>query len=69
MRLIEASAEEALIERLQRTGPCCLDDLVIQLPNLSWSCREMLLQEIGRDRHLHLLLILFQDQKRVKSQS
>jgi hypothetical protein len=32
-----ASAQEKrVIEMLQRTGPCCLDDFVTYLPNLSW---------------------------------
>ena len=30
------SIEEAIIEKLRRNGPCCLDDVVTYLPNLSW---------------------------------
>jgi hypothetical protein len=30
------STEEAVIEMLQRTGPCCLENLALQLPNCSW---------------------------------
>lgn len=37
MRTIDASAEEAVLEMLQKAGPCSLDDLVMQLPNFSWS--------------------------------
>ncbi len=28
--------EEAIIEKLRRSGPCCLDDVVSYLPNFSW---------------------------------
>ena len=28
--------EEAIIEKLQGSGPCCLDDVVAYLPNFSW---------------------------------
>ena len=34
---IDASAEKSVIETLQSTGPCSLDDLVMQLPNLNWN--------------------------------
>ena len=34
---IDASAEKSVIETLQRTGHCSLDDLVMQLPNLNWN--------------------------------
>jgi hypothetical protein len=34
---IDASVEEAVLDVLQRTGPCGLDDLVVQLPNFTWS--------------------------------
>jgi hypothetical protein len=38
MKPIDATAEEeAVIKMLQRTGSCCLDALVMQLPNLSWA--------------------------------
>jgi hypothetical protein len=36
MTLIHTSMEEVVIDMLQRTGPCCLDDLVRYLPHLSW---------------------------------
>jgi hypothetical protein len=32
-----SAQEEAVLEMLQRTGSCCLDALVMQLPNLSWT--------------------------------
>ena len=28
--------QEAIIKKLWRSGPCCLDDVVAYLPNLSW---------------------------------
>ena len=28
--------EEAIIGKLRRSGPCCLDDVVAYLPNCSW---------------------------------
>ena len=28
--------EKAVVETLQRSGPCCLDDIVTSLPNFSW---------------------------------
>jgi len=28
--------EEAIVEKLQIGGPCCLDDVVTSLPNFSW---------------------------------
>lgn len=36
MTLITRSTEEVVIDMLQSTGPCCLDDLVRSLPHLSW---------------------------------
>jgi hypothetical protein len=32
-----SAQEEAVVEMLQRTGPCSMDDIVMQLPNLSWA--------------------------------
>jgi hypothetical protein len=32
-----SAQEEAVIELLQRIGPCSMDDIIIQLPNLSWA--------------------------------
>ena len=28
--------EEAIMEQLRLRGPCCLDDVITSLPNLSW---------------------------------
>lgn len=51
---IDASAEEVVIERLERTGPCLLDDLVMQLPNLSWSEVIFAVDRMSRDGRLFL---------------
>jgi hypothetical protein len=32
-----SAQEEAVVEMLQRTGPCSMDDIVMQLPKLSWA--------------------------------
>jgi hypothetical protein len=34
---VNASVEESVLDLLQRTGPCSLDDLVVHLPNYCWS--------------------------------
>jgi hypothetical protein len=46
------SAEEAVIEMLQRTGPCCLDNLAIQLPNFSWGEVFAAVDQMSRDGRL-----------------
>ena len=28
--------EDAIVETLRRSGPCCLDDVVTSLPSFSW---------------------------------
>jgi hypothetical protein len=28
--------EEAIVKKLRKGGPCCLDDIVTHLPNFSW---------------------------------
>ncbi len=37
MVTVNASVEESVLDLLQRTGPCSLDDLVVHLPNYGWS--------------------------------
>ena len=55
MMLIEASAkEEDVIEMLQTTGPCCLDDVVRYLPNLSWGEVFVAVDRMSRDGRLLL---------------
>ena len=53
MRPIYATAEEAaVIDMLQRTGPCGIDDLAIQLPNLSWGEVFVAVDQMSRDGRL-----------------
>jgi hypothetical protein len=55
MKPIDATAEEeAVIEMLQRTGSCCLDALVMQLPNLSWTEVFVAVDRMSRDGRLLL---------------
>jgi hypothetical protein len=42
-------AEEIILEMLQRTGPCNLDDLVTYLPTLSWSEVFAAIDRMSRD--------------------
>ena len=52
---IDASVqEEFIIDMLQRTGPCCLDDLVSYLPNLSWGEVFVAIDRMSRDGRLAL---------------
>jgi hypothetical protein len=46
---LDASAEEAVFDRLQRSGPCCLEDLVMQLPNFSWSQAFLAVDRMSRE--------------------
>jgi hypothetical protein len=48
------TAEEVVLDMLQRTGPCYLDDLVIQLPSLSWSEVFVAVDRMSRDGRLFL---------------
>lgn len=41
--------EEAVINTLQRRGPCCLDDVVAYLPNLSWGEIFLAVDRMSRD--------------------
>jgi hypothetical protein len=44
-----ASTEEAVLNVLQRMGPCDLDNLVRQLPHLSWSKVFAIMERLSRD--------------------
>jgi hypothetical protein len=46
------SAEEAVIDMLRRTGPCCLDTLAIQLPNFTWGEVFAAVDRMSRDGRL-----------------
>ena len=41
--------EEAIIEKLRRSGPCCLDDVVAYLPNFSWGEVSVAVDRMSRD--------------------
>jgi hypothetical protein len=48
----DVSAEKDVIEALQRNGPCCLDELVRHLPNLSWGEVFVAVDQMSRDGRL-----------------
>jgi hypothetical protein len=41
--------EEAIIDKLRGSGPCCLDDVVAYLPNLSWGEVFLAVDRMSRD--------------------
>ena len=49
------SIEETVIDTLQRSGPCCLDDLVAYLPNFSWGEVFLAVDRMSRDGRVSLL--------------
>ena len=50
MKPINATAEEeAVIEMLQSSGPCSMDDIVVQLPSLSWREVFVAINRLSRD--------------------
>ena len=46
--------ETAIVETLQRSGPCCLDDVVMHLTNFSWGEVFLAVDQISRDGRLLL---------------
>jgi hypothetical protein len=46
--------EETIRETLQKTGPCCLDDLVHTLPQFSWGEVFLAVDRMSRDGRLLL---------------
>ena len=52
MTLNDVSAEEIVIDMLQRTGPCDLDNLALQLPNFSWGEVFAAVDRMSRDGRL-----------------
>ena len=46
--------EEAIVETLRRSGPCCLDDIVAYLPNFSWGEVFVAVDRMSRDGRLSL---------------
>ena len=47
--------EEAIVETLQRSGPCGLDDIVAYLPNCSWGEVFLAVDRMSRDGRVSLL--------------
>lgn len=54
MMPIPSVQEKAVIEMMRKNGPCCLDDLVTQLPNLSWGEVFVAVDRMSRDGRLLL---------------
>ncbi|MDP3090548.1 MAG: hypothetical protein Q8N04_07725 [Nitrospira sp.] len=54
MNRLNDTMEDPIIDVLQRTGPCCLDDLVVQLPNHDWSEIFATVDRMSRDGRLVL---------------
>jgi hypothetical protein len=46
--------ETAIVETLQRSGPCCFDDVVTSLPNSSWGEVFAAVDRMSRDGRLVL---------------
>ena len=47
--------EEAIVEELRKDGPCCLDDIVLQLsPSYSWGEVFLAVDRMSRDGRLLL---------------
>ena len=46
--------EEAIVGKLQESGPCCLDDVVTYLPNFSWGEVFSAVDRMSRDGRLSL---------------
>lgn len=46
--------DDAIVEASQRTGSCCLDDLVMQLPNHAWNEIFGTVDRMSRDERLTL---------------
>ena len=47
--------EEAVINMLWRSGPCCLDDVVAYLPTFSWAEVCLAVDRMSRDGRVSLL--------------
>jgi len=52
MKPLGALAEEAVLERMERVGPCCLDDLVRELPYFSWGEVFVAIARMSKDGRL-----------------
>ena len=47
--------EEAVVDTLQRSGPCCLNDIVASLPSFSWGEVYLAVDRMWRERRLSIL--------------
>jgi len=52
MKPIHALAEAAVLEMVERVGPCSLDDLVSLLPHFSWGSVFVAVDRMSRDGRL-----------------
>ena len=46
--------EDAIVETLRSSGPCCLDDVVTSLPSFSWGVVFGAVERMSRDGRLLL---------------
>ena len=46
--------EEAILDKLRESGPCCLDDVVTYIPNLTWGEVFIAVDRMSRDGRLSL---------------
>jgi hypothetical protein len=51
---INATVEEVVAKMVRETSPCCLDDLVTYLPNLTWGEVFLAVDRMSRDGRLLL---------------
>jgi hypothetical protein len=51
---INSSVEEVVAEMVRKTSPCCLEDLVTYLPNLTWGEVFLAVDRMSRDGRLLL---------------
>jgi hypothetical protein len=49
------SIEEAIVDTLQRRGPCCLQDVHMSLPNVSWGEVFLAVDRMARHGRVSLL--------------
>lgn len=54
MNHLNDNVGDAIVKVLQQTGPCCLDDLVMQLPNHDWNEVFATVDRMSRDSRLVL---------------
>jgi hypothetical protein len=49
--------DEAIVEKLQKGGPCCLDDVVTDLTDFSWGEIFLAVDRMSRNGRLSLLQV------------